>query len=211
MKRRGLTRRQIETGFKELARRARKAGTLFEISVYGGSAIVLAYQFRTATRDVDVVIGGNAAALRRHAAEIAKERGWDPNWLNDSVKGFVSADSSKGLRFFRSYPDEKEPGLRVMVPTPEYLLAMKCLAMRIDAADGTSDLTDIHNLMKITGRRTYDAVMAAVERFYPAARISPRTEFGIRQIVDQFAEQASRQDQRELPAPKNPPRRRKSR
>jgi hypothetical protein len=67
------------------------------------------------------------------------------------VKGFISAESSKGLRLFRSYPDEKEPGLRVMVPTPEYLLAMKCLAMRVDTADGTSDWTDIHNLMRITG------------------------------------------------------------
>lgn len=32
---------------------------------------------------------------------------------------------------------------RVMVPTPEYLLAMKCLAMRIEREDGTHDLADI--------------------------------------------------------------------
>jgi hypothetical protein len=39
-----------------------------------------------------------------------------------------------------------------MAPTAEYLLAMKCMAMRIDAADGSQDLADIRALMAETGR-----------------------------------------------------------
>lgn len=206
-----LTKRQIESGLRELAQRARKDGKLFEISVYGGSAIVLAYDFRAATRDVDVVISGDASVLRRYAAEIAESRDWDRNWLNDSVKGFVSAQSSKGMRFFRSYPDEKQPGLRVMVPTPEYLLAMKCMAMRIDAADAASDLTDIHNLMRITKRTTYEQVIEAVQQFYPAKQISPRTDFGIQQIVVEFSKAKKKQAADELPTSKKPRRRGKAR
>lgn len=186
MARKSLGKREIEAGFRDLALRARKERKLFEISVYGGSAIVLAFDFRSTTRDVDVVIHDDARTLRRYAADIAKARNWDPNWLNDAVKGFVSAQSARGLRHFRSYPDEKEPGLRVMVPTAEYLLAMKCMAMRIDAADKSSDQADIHHLMKLTNRTTYEQVIDIVQQFYPAALITPRTDFGIRQIVDAF-------------------------
>jgi hypothetical protein len=183
-----LTARQIESGLRAIGAKAHAAGQLIEIAVYGGAAIVLAFNFRQATKDVDAVSSGNPAVLRRLAAEVARERGWDPDWINDAVKGFVSAKSAEGLRHFRSYPSDDGPGLRVLVPTAEYLLAMKCLAMRIGAADHTHDEGDIYHLMRETGRSTVAKLVEVVEKFYPANLVTPRVAFGIEQIVEEFRE-----------------------
>jgi len=183
-----LTARQIEDGLRAVGEKARAAGMVLEIAVYGGSAIVLAFNFREATRDVDVVVSGDPRPLRRYAAEVARDKGWDEDWMNDAVKGFVSSRSAAGLRAFRSYPDEADPGLRVLVPTAEYLLAMKCLAMRIDAADDSHDAEDIRNLMRETGRRTAEELIEIVEKFYPANLVTPRVAFGIEQIAEEYGD-----------------------
>ena len=194
-----LTRRQIETGLREIGKRAREAGEVIEIALYGGSAIVLVFNFRKATRDVDVVVSGNTSSFRRYAREVALAHGWDESWINDAVKGFVSAKAAEGLKPFRSYPDETNPGLRVMAPTAEYLLAMKCMAMRIDAADQSRDLIDIHALMNETGRTNAGKLLEVVERFYPPSLITPRTLFGIEQIAEDYQDKAHG-----IPAPTKP-------
>ena len=61
-----LTAADIESGLAAIGRLARADGRLIEISVYGGSAIVLAFDFRRATRDVDVIVHGVDAAAARH-------------------------------------------------------------------------------------------------------------------------------------------------
>lgn len=92
------------------------------------------------------------------------------------------------MRPFRSYPSDDEPGLRVLVPTAEYLLAMKCLARRIDAADGTHDASDVHDPMHETGLTTQAQLIEVVEKFYPTNLVTPRVAFGIEQIVDTYRE-----------------------
>jgi hypothetical protein len=69
-----LTTRDIEDGLRDIGRKARAAGEIIEIAVYGGSAIVLVFKFRRATRDVEVVVTGDASRLRRHARAMARER-----------------------------------------------------------------------------------------------------------------------------------------
>jgi hypothetical protein len=65
-------------------------GATIEIAVDGGSALMLIFDWRTATRDVDGVFGGDREIVRRLSAQIAAERGWPVDWLNDGVKGFLS-------------------------------------------------------------------------------------------------------------------------
>jgi hypothetical protein len=184
----GLGRADIESGLATIGAKAAADGRLIELAVYGGAAIVLAFDFRKATRDVGAVITGDPAALRRYAVAVADERGWDRDRLNDAVKGFVSARSAENLRLFRSYPSEGAPGLRVFVPTAEYLLAMKCLAMRIAEPDGGRDLVDILQLMRITGLTTKDALVELIEGLYPRRLITPRVAFGIEQIAEEYRE-----------------------
>src|SRR5262245_51360509 len=83
---------------------------------------------------------------------------------------------------FRAYPSEQEPGLRVFVPSPEYMLAMKLMAMRLDPTGAKSDLTDILNLMDIVGLTTPEDAIDFAAAFYPEARISARLHLGIRAL-----------------------------
>jgi hypothetical protein len=61
-------------------------------------------------------------------AEIDEEFGWTEDWLNDAVKGFLSANET--LDFYASYPNVIETGrLQLYVLTPQYMSATKCMAM----------------------------------------------------------------------------------
>jgi hypothetical protein len=76
--------------------------------------------------------------------------------------------SREELRPLMELPDRSnQPSLRIYTPTAEYLLAMKCMAMRVEGADRSSDIADIRNLLKSTGLRTSSQLMDLVERFFP--------------------------------------------
>jgi hypothetical protein len=79
---------------------------------------------------------------------------------------------------FATYPDEINPGLRVYVPTAEYMLAMKLMALRVDATDG-KDLDDVLNLLRIVGLQEKSALVEFAAQFYPEARISGKLRLGL--------------------------------
>lgn len=126
--------------------------------------------------------------VRRLARQVAEEHGWDEDWLNDGVKGFLSAADSnaEAKRLFRTYPSEAEPGLRVMVANPAYLFAMKCRAMRIGGVDETADVDDIRRLAKEIGLSSAQEALDLVAEYYPAGLIEPKTRFGLEEIFDKL-------------------------
>jgi hypothetical protein len=170
--------------FERLGGMARDAGKIVEISVYGGSALVLSMDFRVGTRDVDAVFESDRAFVRTAAVAIADEFGWEPNWINDGVKGFLSAkdDDADAKTLFHSYPSETGPGLRVLIATPSYLFAMKCLAMRVGGSESSADIEDIRALGASIGIGSIDEALTVVSRYYPAAKLPPKTRFGIEEI-----------------------------
>ena len=122
--------------------------------------------------------------MRRAAQIVSDEFGWPPTWINDGVKGFLSAhDSDPGAKsLFRSYPSECGPGLRIFVATPAYLFAMKCLAMRTAGAERADDIDDVRHLGAALGIKSASDALALVMQYYPAGRISPKTRFGVEEI-----------------------------
>lgn len=180
-----LTAQDLHDAFMELGALARREGKVIDLAVYGGSALMLASNFRVATQDVDAVVEGDQRAVARLAEEIARTRGWARDWLNDGVRTYLSPEV-EGLAahhaLFRAYPSEQEPGLRVFVPSPEYMLAMKLMAMRLDPAGGKSDLADILNLLDVVGFTTPEDAIDFAAAFYPEARISARLHLGIRAL-----------------------------
>lgn len=174
----------IELAFERLGELACKAGKIVEISVYGGSALVLTTDFRIGTQDVDAVFENDRTFVRQAAGLVAEEFGWHADWINDGVKGFLSTQDANAASkiLFRTYPAEHEPGLRVFVATPAYLFAMKCLAMRLGGAQENSDVTDIRKLGAELGIRSAQDAFEVVSRYYPLARLSPKTQFGLEEI-----------------------------
>jgi hypothetical protein len=174
----------IERAFGRLGELAVEANRIVEISVYGGSALILTLDARPATRDVDAVFNGDPAFLRQAAETIAADFGWNPNWLNDGVKGFLSAadvDPDAKL-LFRTYPSEAKPGLRVLLASPAYLFAMKSLAMRGGGGEEKRDMDDIRRLGVVLNVQTAVEALEIVLRYYPADRLPPKTRFGLEEI-----------------------------
>lgn len=184
-----LSRDDIEGAFAELGAAAVKAGKCIDIAVYGGAAMVLTFPARPATKDVDAVALSEAEFLRQAVRQIGEARRWPEGWLNDAVKGFLSPRQRDPdvLSLFRSYPSEKTCGLRVYVARPEYLLAMKCIAMRVDPAEASEDVGDIRLLIQTLGLTAVDQVLNIVAEYYPNNRIRPKTQFGVEEIMDQLA------------------------
>ncbi len=178
-----FTKEVILNAFEEIGGIAKERGILVDIGVYGGSAIALQWEFRQSTRDVDIIVFGDPQFLREAAAIVAARHGWPENWINDAVKGFVSVHQDVQLSY--EFPREAEsPGLRVFTPTPEYMLAMKCMAMRTGAEENRSDIDDIRNLLRITGVQSTQDILTLVEKYYPAKLVTPRTLFGVQEILE---------------------------
>ena len=115
---------------------------------------------------------------------MADEFGWDENWLNDGVKGWLSSrDADPDVKIlFKTYPTEDQPGLRVYAAKPEYLFAMKCRAMRVGGVETNSDIDDIKLLARAMGLKSSQDALTLVEKFYPQNMLQPKTRLGLEEI-----------------------------
>jgi hypothetical protein len=180
-----LKKEDILRGLCKLDQMAREAGLLVDLAIYGGAALAIAFDIRHATRDVDAVVRGNPTFLRTAAAEIAREEQWPNDWLNDVVTGFTSAKEQ--MQLMSGFEGTPDVGLRIHVPSPEYLFAMKCMAMRPEGIDGSHDISDIRALARAAKIGTAEEALSLVEAFYPASRIPPKVRFGVEEIMEQLA------------------------
>src|SRR5205085_2238300 len=85
-------REQLLDAFDRIGVAAIAAGTKLQIAVYGGSALMLAGNFRFATEDVDIAsIGAEWPKwLSDEVDEIAQDKHWSATWLNDAVSFHLS-------------------------------------------------------------------------------------------------------------------------
>jgi hypothetical protein len=86
-----LTRQDIITALKRLGQLAAADGHTLRLVIVGGAAMVLGYNARESTQDVDAVFLPplEARAIRAWATVIAHENGWPDDWLNDAAKVYL--------------------------------------------------------------------------------------------------------------------------
>ena len=147
-----LTRDLIERAFDAIGQDAAQAGIVAEIAAYGGSCLMLARDIRNATGNVDAVFLTDKAVLYEIGDRVGLRLGLPKDWLNQAVKRVAPPSGAEpNLVPFGDYPRQSTGimGLRVFLPTPAYLLAMKLLANRGegDPFKSQSDLLDIHGLI----------------------------------------------------------------
>jgi hypothetical protein len=133
-----LNRDEIIGALERLGQLALDDGVTVELIALGGAVMVLAYNARLSTRDVDVVIvmPQDTQHIRRLAVRVAAERDWPEDWLNDAAKGYVVGIST-GTTLLTA------PGIQVRAPSVEQLLAMKLSAWRDDL-----DIADARRLLQ---------------------------------------------------------------
>jgi len=133
-----------------------------EISLYGGAVFTLVYGSRDATKDVDAVVRPSEIG-KTLAAKVAAELGLPEDWLNDDVKQFLAEKEAK-----RSLPEGGfGEGIRIVIPTAAYLLAMKLRACRPPLPGYAGDFGDIRFLVQKMGIRSSDEAETIHDKFFP--------------------------------------------
>jgi hypothetical protein len=175
-----LTREEIFAALNALSDELGIQGVTGEICLFGGTVMVLAFTARLTTKDVDALFQP-AQTIRELARRIAEEQHLPANWLNDGVKGFVSARHETTAGNLPQFPH-----LRLTMPVPEYLLAMKCMAARIGGTtDEPSDVADITFLIRHLKLKSAKEVLDLVGQYYPANRIPVKTQYLVEGLFDE--------------------------
>lgn len=151
-----FSREEIQDGLKRLGELAQAQGLHIRLTLVGGAVMVLGYQARQSTRDVDAVILApkEARLVRALARQVAEENDWPEDWLNDGAKGYLVGISEGPVLF-------SAPGIETRAPALEQLLAMKLSAWRDDL-----DISDARRLMQeIKGTRDKDEIWQRLEPY----------------------------------------------
>jgi hypothetical protein len=168
-----LTQADLRRLFELLDEELGRSGTQGELFLVGGAVMCLAYATRPSTQDVDALFRP-PARVREAAARVATRAKVKADWLNDAVKGFMSSRGD-----FAPYLTLDH--LRVMLAQPGYLLAMKCLAMRIGAEFHDED--DVRFLLRLLEIRSYDKAVAIITKYYPLARFPQKSLYALAELL----------------------------
>lgn len=135
-----LSKAEIVLALKRLGELALLNDASLELIAVGGAVMVLAYNMRPMTHDVDVMIISPPTAknVRMLAEQVAEEMSWPNDWLNDGAKGYL-VGLSEGPAIFTA------PGIIIKRPSVAQLLAMKLSAWRddVDIADASFLLQEL--------------------------------------------------------------------
>jgi hypothetical protein len=181
---------QLLAAFDEIGEAAISAGARLDIAVYGGSALMLASNFRFSTEDVDISEIGRPwpAWLSKVVHRIAVTNGWAKEWLNEAVTFHLSplAHAARDLVALGTFPRAAEQaGVAVFVPTARYMLALKLKALRVANFDkGSKDLADVTALLRVLGIKSIDEAIEVLAEFFPkSAAHADKQRFVLKRLL----------------------------
>src|SRR5881628_2656201 len=175
-----LTREAILAALRALSDELGKQGVTGELCLFGGTVMVLAFTARLSTKDVDAIFKP-APLIRDLARRIGEEQRLPADWLKDGVKGYLSSRHETTTGNLPQFAH-----LRLTMPVPEYLLAMKCMAARLGGTTGEpSDVPDIVFLIRHLRLQSAREVLDLVGQYYPANRIPVKTRYLIEGLFEE--------------------------
>ena len=189
----------INKAFSLLGLKLEKNKIIARICVYGGSALLFISTIKRMSADIDYRIielksinsefseySSLINKFRKILLEIKEELNLPEDWMNDGVKGFISTDEilSDEITF-------GDGSLTVIFPSLEYILAMKCIAMR-SVDESVHDKNDIKLLIKELNIKDHNKVFDIVQKFYPEKFILPKTSLGILEILQEIENENNR-------------------
>lgn len=174
-----LDREILERAFRRLAEKLVRRQIVGEVHVFGGAAMVLAFDARVATRDVDALFEPDRPVLAA-ASEVARELDLPRSWLHTHTGGYVSGRAGRGAPVF------DHPHLRVMVTPVEHLLAMK-----VRAARPARDVADLELLLAHLEISDVDAVTEIVARYFPDEPLDARARMIVEDVLARRGDDAA--------------------
>ena len=167
-----MTAENIEKYLREINDELALQNVTGEICLYGGAVMCLVYKARPATKDIDAIFEP-VKFIRSAIRKITDKYDLPIDWLNFAVKIFV-VEHEKQL--FLDLPN-----LKVYIPAPQYLLAMKILAARAESFD----LDDIKFLIEKLNLQKVEDALETIEKYYPNKIIKPETIFLLEEMFEE--------------------------
>jgi hypothetical protein len=146
----------MESALAELADQLNAHSVKAKIYLVGGAVMVLAFDARFSTGDIDGSIHPTDDVLAV-AAEIGERRGFDAEWLNNSAQQFIPVFKEPNWQ-----PILKSGNVEIVAADERSMLAMKMLAGR-----GSRDRLDINFLVKRCGITGVAEALELYEEFFP--------------------------------------------
>lgn len=168
-----LTKQKLIGLFEHLNQELAKEGIKGELYVVGGAVMCLAFSARPSTQDVDAYFVP-PAKIRAAAQRVALEQDLPEAWLNDGVKAYLSPKG--GYEPFLALSN-----LTIFCAKAEYLLAMKCLSMRI--GEEFHDLSDVHYLLRNLNITQYEEALEVIGRYYPLEKFPQKTLYVLQDLL----------------------------
>lgn len=161
---------QLLEALNEELRRMKVRGELY---LAGGAVMCLAFRARDSTRDVDAKFEPSVQ-VREAAVRVSEREGVPDSWLNDAVRIYLSDHGS-----FSPYLDRSH--LKVFTADARYMLAMKCLAMRI--GEGYRDEEDVRYLLRNLGLESYERAEKILSAYYEIDSYPPQALRALRELL----------------------------
>jgi len=167
-----MNKEEIEKYLRMLGQELQERQVTGEILLVGGAVMLLKVQNREVTKDIDAYFNPGQANLIRDAARVIAEReGLAEDWINEGVKGFFYTQP-------RTEQWAEYPGLRVYIPSLDYVFAMKVVAGR------PQDIEDIKALAHELELSNPQDALAMVKEYIPEQLLVPRIEYIIEEIFE---------------------------
>ena len=129
---------------------------------------------REQTKDIDEIFSPKNK-IYEFIEEIAEEESVRTDWLNDGIKGFLSANDNVYLL-------ENMSNLKIYAANPEYLLAMKVLSARTE--EDQHDMYDIKFLIDKLKLKNPDEVIDIVLKYFSENMLKPMTYWMLTEMFD---------------------------
>jgi hypothetical protein len=180
-----LDRAKIEEAFRLMGQYLLDRKALGEIAVYGGSAILLQFDWRKSSEDVDarVISAGNHGLVFEASRHAAAQLSLSSSWLNESVAMYARRGEAERDRVFVGlYPSVDRFGLRVTAARPEYILAMKLNALERVTADDR-DLKDAARLGVECGVTTVEGLRDIFQKYFADEALPLAADLRLREVA----------------------------
>ena len=172
-----MSKEDILHNLQLLDAKLRENDMIGQVDLYGGAVMCLGLNARQSTHDIDAIFApkSNIYALIQ---EVADENGLPDDWMNDSVKGFVSNNAKVIPLEIGDFTN-----LDVCMADPSYLFAMKCLSCRLDY-ENQNEINDIKFLANYLDISSVEEAEEIILEYYPANRYKPKTHFMLEELFD---------------------------
>lgn len=162
-----ITKQQMVKALEALSDELRVQSAKCEFILVGGAALILLFDARSSTKDLDVLlVSGVRSVVERAIRTVSSRLNLPGDWINDAAKGFIHGVSPGRIVF-------ASDALLVRTLAVEQMLAMKLAAWRDDV-----DIDDARLLVsKLSG--SVDEVWHKVEPYViPGLELKARYALG---------------------------------